>query len=127
MGDETPAIAAGIIKLDSVAALERLAAKKLTIGDREFVVNLGTPWGRRSGNAPKSPWQYRDLLNRLVRQPALAPGAVEPAVRLTSTVYDQRRTRSAASLLASAHTAEELTVVSADRRRLAVLTATDTD
>lgn len=111
VSDETPAIAAGITKLDDVNPIIKLATKKLSNGDTGFVVNLGVAMWRQHGSGRNAPWQSRSVLNHTVDLLSLSPGTVEPAVRLISTVFDHRQLRHAASRLASAHTAEELTVV----------------
>jgi hypothetical protein len=112
--DDPEAIAHRIAAMDSVTGVWALAEQRLEAGDPAFVADLGIALWQQYGTDPAPPWQYRSVLDRMLRLLALTPGAVEQALRLIAVTQDQRRTRYAAALLASAHTASALAVFDGD-------------
>lgn len=103
---------ASLPDLGDVRAVWRLADRRLAKGDAVFVADLGIALAGAYGSATDGPWQYRSVLDHLLRLLTTAPGRenVEQALRLISAAGRRPRTyeRYAASLLASSQTADDL-------------------
>ena len=115
MNDDPQAIAVRLVGMENVTGVWEIAERRLEAGDATFVADLGIALWQQYGNDPAPPWQYRSAFDRMLRLLTLTPGTIEQALRLISVTIDRRRTRYAASLLASAHpAADPATVFSGD-------------
>jgi hypothetical protein len=114
MADRIREIVAGLERLKSVRGVWELAERaRLAEGDASFLADLGNALTKRYGSKHAEVWQYRSVLDRLLRLLATTPGRenVEQALRLTAVRDDLRRTRYVASLLATGHPPQDLVVV----------------
>ncbi|SNY71168.1 DUF6183 family protein [Paractinoplanes atraurantiacus] len=111
MNEDPRAIATRLTELDDVTGVWAVAGRRLEAGDAAFVAGLGIAMWQRHGQDANPPWQYRSAFDHVLRLLALAPGRIDEALRLMAVTIDRRRARYAASLLASAHSADELTQV----------------
>ncbi|GHF77885.1 DUF6183 family protein [Streptomyces griseosporeus] len=98
--------------LTSVSDVCKLADRSLARGDAAFVADLGTALTGSFGADSGRIWQYRSVIEHLLRLLATTPGSgnVAQALRLVSSaeIADRKLDRCTASLLASSHPAEEL-------------------
>ncbi|WP_405594413.1 DUF6183 family protein [Streptomyces sp. NBC_01410] len=101
--------------LKSVTKVWATAERRLAKGDAAFVADLGIALANRYGSSAAEVWQYRSVLDYLLRLLTTTPGHehVEQAVRLVSAAGSTRRklARSAASLLAAGQVPENLTAI----------------
>lgn len=101
-------IVATLPGLKSVAGVWETLDRRLADGDADFVADLGIAVWERYGSDATPPWQYDGVFDRAIRLLTMTPGALGPALRLLSVTGNQRRSRYAASLLASAQPAADL-------------------
>ncbi|MFI6317698.1 DUF6183 family protein [Nonomuraea sp. NPDC050556] len=101
--------------MDDVNSVRDLAEQKLTQGDATFVADLGIALFKRFGASADPIWQYRSVFDSVLRLLTVAAGPehMGQTLRLVSVVGegDRKSARYLASLLASNHSAEDLTRV----------------
>jgi len=109
--DDIQALVEGLARLDDVHEVWATADRHLAAGDAAFVADLGIALWQRYGHQQTPPWQYRSVIDHVLRQLTLTPGVLDQALRFMAVAVNRRRTRYAASLLASAHSAADLEAV----------------
>jgi hypothetical protein len=112
VADEIGRIVADLPGQRDTGSVCELAERKVAAGDADFVARLGIAVAQQSSSSGDHVWQYRSVLDRLLRIVALAPGRenARQAFRLITTAWpdDRRRVRYAASLLAAGQSPADL-------------------
>jgi hypothetical protein len=112
--DRIEKIVAELPVLTEVTGVWAVAADRLAQGDAAFPADLGIAVARRYASDAGHVWQYRNVLDHVLRLLATTPGPghVAQALRLVTApeVAGRGRDRATASLLASSHPVEELAV-----------------
>lgn len=100
--------------MTSVTDVWKTADRSLAGGKPAFLASLGIALTEAYGSGAVRGWQYDSVLGHLLRSLAVTPGPgnVAEALRLAASVEaaDRKVSRRIASMLASCHPAEELTV-----------------
>lgn len=116
MTDEIETIVRTLPDLEDVRGVNEVAGRRHAQGDVAFPADLGVALARRYGRpGAEQVWQYGSVFTHLFRLLATTPGAenVRQALRLVAAAApgDRNLERSAASVLASGHSAEELAML----------------
>ncbi|MFD7541392.1 DUF6183 family protein [Streptomyces sp. NPDC059819] len=115
MAEKIEKIVAKLSRMKDVSKVAALAERRLAEGDATFVADLGIALNGKYGAEGDSLWQYRSLFGTLLRLLTVTPGQenIEQGLRLAATTESSKRSqnRHVASLLASSHPPQDLTVV----------------
>ncbi|MFI0965854.1 DUF6183 family protein [Streptomyces sp. NPDC021080] len=113
MTDQIQKIVAGLPDLTEVTGVWAAADGRVAQGDAAFAADLGIALARTYGTGERM-WQYRSVLDHLMRLLATTPGPenATQALRLVSAaeVTSRKLDRYMASILASSHDAADLAV-----------------
>ncbi|MFC5718587.1 DUF6183 family protein [Streptomyces gamaensis] len=116
MADEIETIAANLPRLKDLSTVTENAARRLKRGNPAFAADLAIAVHRRYGSKADGKWQYRSLLDQLLRLLTTTPGRanLEQTLRLvalTDAGKSKRDSAYVASLLADAHAPRDLALV----------------
>ncbi|WP_433382796.1 DUF6183 family protein [Actinoplanes sp. CA-142083] len=101
-------IASAIAELSDVTEVLDVVNRRLDAGDAGFVADLGIALWLRYGADRGAPWQYRSLLDSIIRLLCLTPGTLPEALEALAVCAGRRAVRYPAAMLASAHSFAEL-------------------
>lgn len=112
MAEEIGQIVADLPGQRDTSSVCELAERKVAAGDADFAARLGIAVAQQRASCGDHVWQYRSVLDHILRMVALAPGRENTgqALRLITAAWpdDRRRVRYAASLLAAGQSPADL-------------------